>query len=287
LAPVAQNSSFHYSIALHIAAVLIFFIGIPTIFPHTPPQPLVMSVEILPITSVTNVRPSKQPIQEEKIAKSAVNSKPIPKTAIEPPKPPAPVPKPEPAPKESAPVPDETAKPEQKPKEPEKPKDAVKEEPKKPDTKAQDFAALLSKLEQEQPTDKPAKPAKDAVTQEANKTTSDAPYDPTKPLSISQLDAIRSQFIQCWSPPIGAKDAANLAVRVKVKLSQDGTATEVTLARDQLSRYNSDTFFRSAADSALRAVHNPKCSPLKHLPPDNYGAWKELELNFDPKEMGI
>ena len=35
--------------------------------------------------------------------------------------------------------------------------------------------------------------------------------------------------------------------------------------------------------SAVRAVH--KCSPLKNLPPEKYGSWREMEINFDPKEM--
>ncbi len=50
-----------------------------------------------------------------------------------------------------------------------------------------------------------------------------------------------------------------------------------------MSRYNSDSFFRAAADSALRAVH--ECSPLKNLPPEKYDTWHYMELNFDPKDM--
>jgi len=35
------------------------------------------------------------------------------------------------------------------------------------------------------------------------------------------------------------------------------------------------------AESALRAVLNPRCQPFK-LPPDRYEAWQVMELNFDP-----
>jgi hypothetical protein len=46
----------------------------------------------------------------------------------------------------------------------------------------------------------------------------------------------------------------------------------------------SDPFYRAAAESALRAVLNPQCSPLK-LPPDKYEQWKILELTFNPKDL--
>jgi hypothetical protein len=51
----------------------------------------------------------------------------------------------------------------------------------------------------------------------------------------------------------------------------------------EMGRYNSDTFYRAAADSAVRATH--ECSPLKNLPPDKYGSWKEMELTFNPADM--
>jgi hypothetical protein len=46
----------------------------------------------------------------------------------------------------------------------------------------------------------------------------------------------------------------------------------------------SDPFFRSAAESALRAVLNPRCNPLR-LPPEKYEQWQTMTLNFDPREM--
>lgn len=265
---VAENKSFQYSAALHIGAVLIFLIGLPSIFSKSDPQPMVLTVEILPISAATNVKPSQKPIQEKKVAKAPVNTKPIPKTASEPVKD---IPKP--TPKDAVEIPDPTAKAKPKPEE------------KKPEAKpkADDFAALMNKLKTQDTSKKPAEKATDDTTQEENKTKSDAPYDPTKPLSISQIDMIRGQFVKCWTVPAGAMNAETLISRVNVKLSQDGTVTAVALVSDQMGRYRSDPFFKAAADSAMRAVW--KCSPLQNLPPDNYGAWKDLELSFDPSEM--
>jgi hypothetical protein len=38
------------------------------------------------------------------------------------------------------------------------------------------------------------------------------------------------------------------------------------------------------AESALRALRNPRCSPLA-LPPEKYQQWQEMIFNFNPKDM--
>ncbi len=45
-----------------------------------------------------------------------------------------------------------------------------------------------------------------------------------------------------------------------------------------------DADFRAAAESALRAVLNPRCHPFA-LPREKYDSWKTMTLVFDPKEM--
>lgn len=268
--PLFETRSLSYSIALHAAMILIAAVGLPMLLPETPePEPLVMSVEILPIGDVTNVKPSDKAIAEEKNAPTPKTIKPVTPSAVEKPKEPAPPEPPSKEPEKAEPLPGEKPKPIEKPKEDAKPK-------------TDDFAALLNKLKQETKTE-PVKNAKDTSTSEANKTKSDAPYDASQPLSISERDAIRSQFIKCWRMPAGAKDPHSLAARIKIELREDGSLITATLAPDQLGRYGSDTFFRAAADSAIRAAN--QCSPLQNLPPDKYGSWRSMELNFDPQEM--
>ena len=65
-------------------------------------------------------------------------------------------------------------------------------------------------------------------------------------------------------------------------MAQDGTVTSVRIL--DTSRYASDQFFRAAADSAVRAVKNPQCTPLK-LPLDKYEQWKTMTLSFNPKDL--
>ena len=107
-------------------------------------------------------------------------------------------------------------------------------------------------------------------------------FDSTKPLTISEIDAVRRQIARCWNVPAGAKDAKDLVIDIRVEMNPDAT---VRLARIQdTTRLGSDPFFRAAAESALRAVLNPRCSPFK-LPPDKFDHWKTMTLSFNPREM--
>lgn len=270
---MVESRSVSLSIVLHASAMLIAAFGLPALLPKkTEPVPLVMTVELLPIGEISNVKPSDTPIQKEQKAPTPKITKPVPPSAKEKAaEPPPPTPEKTFDPMENAePLPSDKTKPVDKPKE----KEAEKPKP-------DEFAALLNQLKQEAKTDK-SKDAKDKTNTTENKTKSDAPYNDALPLSISEKDAIRSQFIQCWTMPAGAKDAKSLAARVKIKLQPDGTVLEAVLAPDQQGRYSSDPFFRAAADSAIRAVH--KCSPIKNLPPEKYNSWRETELNFDPQD---
>lgn len=267
---VVESRSLSYSIVLHTIAVLIAAFGLPVILPkQSEPMPLVMTVELLPVGAITNVKPSDKPITEEKKAPTPKTLKPVTPSVTEKPKEAAPEKKPFDPMENAEPLPSEKPKPKDKPKEETKQKE-------------DDFAALLNKLKQEAKMDK-TKEATDTTNTEKNTTKSDAAYDDSLPLSLSEKDMIRSQFIPCWTMPAGAKNAETLAARVKVKLQADGTVIEAVLAPDQQGRYRTDQFFRAAADSAVRAVH--KCSPLKNLPPDKYGSWREMELNFDPADL--
>lgn len=101
------------------------------------------------------------------------------------------------------------------------------------------------------------------------------------PLTVSEIDAIRYQIQQCWSIPAGARDAVNLVVRIKVFLNADGSLSKASEIVG--SRGTDDPLHRTAAESARRAVL--KCTPLNHLPAENYARWREITLTFNPREM--
>jgi len=99
-------------------------------------------------------------------------------------------------------------------------------------------------------------------------------------LTISEKDAIRRQFYRCWIVPAGAKNLKDLFVSVKIKLDREGNVISSKLINT--NRLN-DSFFRAAAESALRAVNHPECKKLK-VPEKKYKTWKEIILDFDPSQ---
>ena len=94
--------------------------------------------------------------------------------------------------------------------------------------------------------------------------------------------AIHSQVTPCWKIQAGAMDAANMRVAVNIRLNPDGSLGRQPQVQDT-ARMSRDGFFRAAAESALRALRDPVCMPLK-LPYEHYDVWKEISFVFDPRE---
>ena len=74
----------------------------------------------------------------------------------------------------------------------------------------------------------------------------------------------------------------NLLVRIKIKLKPDGTVTDTEILDHDRMNKPGQGFYKVLAESALRAVR--QCQPLK-VPSYGYDRWKELQLNFDAREM--
>jgi outer membrane biosynthesis protein TonB len=183
-----------------------------------------------------------------------------------PPKPPEPAAEPAPAPKPKPDAQAALAVPLPKVKPP-PPKAPAKEETKAFDPER--ISALINKMRKPE-----AKPEPQAQAQPQ-------PQRLGESLSMSELDLIRRQFERCWNPPAGARDAANLVVRVRVSLNPDGSLRTLPELIDR-SRMG-DGFWQAAADSALRAVR--RCEPLRDLPAGKYERWRDIELTFDPKDL--
>ena len=107
-------------------------------------------------------------------------------------------------------------------------------------------------------------------------------HDADRPITISEIDLVRRQIAQCWNLQAGAKEAENLIIEISVAMNPDGTVRHARI--QNTDRVAGDPFFRAAAESALRAVLNPRCQPFK-LPRDRYDRWQTMALIFDPKEM--
>ena len=101
-------------------------------------------------------------------------------------------------------------------------------------------------------------------------------------LTSSYEDAIMRRVYNSWHIPSGAPDLESLIVTVSVSLDRDGTVTAAGLSADSAARARSDDFYRTAAESALRAVQDAK--QFKFLPRSEYARWKSLTLTFHPKD---
>ena len=120
---------------------------------------------------------------------------------------------------------------------------------------------------------------------EKEKTKNDEKVTPIKlgiNLSISEIDAIRRHFEKCWNIPSGAREAGNLASEIKVRFNKKGNVIDARIV--DISRMKRDRYFRTASESALRAVLNPRCQNAP-LPENKFDKWKNLTLNFDPKSI--
>lgn len=271
-----------YSAILHAVIILLAIVGLPDFFqPERREEPVAISVEILPVSDISNVKnnmkstPKKK--EEKKPEKKEDPKKPQPpvKTEKAEAKKDKPKPKEEPVP---TPVPEKPK--EKKDVKKEEKKDEQKEEKKKKDEE-EDLMAVLKAVketaQQQEKTDD------SEASSEESPSKSDTAYIDSLPLSMSEKDAIRNQIAKCWNVPAGAKDAHELVVVLRLTLEKDGSLINVYLHKSQQGRYGSDPFFRAAVDSAMRAVR--ACTPLQGMPAEKYQSWKDVELTFDPKDL--
>ena len=93
---------------------------------------------------------------------------------------------------------------------------------------------------------------------------------------------IKAQIFGCWSIPLGLPYNENLLVRIKLKLDPDGSVAKTEILDHARMNKPGQGFYKVLAESALRAVK--LCQPLR-VPSTGYERWKELQLNFDAREM--
>ena len=116
----------------------------------------------------------------------------------------------------------------------------------------------------------------DKVTQDQQKNVENVWF------SLSEEDALKAQIFGCWSIPLGLPYNENLLVRIKLQLNPDGTVSQSEILDHARMNKPGQGFYKVLAESALRAVK--LCQPLR-VPTTGYERWKELQLNFDAREM--
>jgi outer membrane biosynthesis protein TonB len=263
---------------LHATILVAALVVWPYVAPPIELTADIVPVELLDPSDETNVAPQEKaeepPPEPQQIAMPDIPPPPPPEFT-EPPPPPliedeAPALEPEEKPEETKPEPKPAppqqrfamATPRAKPK-PEKPKEEF------------DINKILNKIDQvekqQAQADTKAPPAATRTVKAAGAASA---------MTVSEIDALRSQMSKCWNVPVGAPDPTALVLRVRVFLNEDGTVASPPQLVDQ-ARVG-DPYFRAAADAAIRAVH--VCGPY-NLPPEKYASWNEIVITFDPRQM--
>ena len=304
------------SIALHVAVFLLLMIDLPLFWNNRmsiEQVPIIVDLNDVKISEMTNL-PPKAKFGEEDKAASKVKSK-NEKKYTQDESPVEDIPAQENAAEETketkeAPVPPKqdflVAPQPKKPKVPEKkatPKPAPKPQPKKPEPKK------TPPKKEEKKSPNLANPLKsllasvDAMDKELGSKDSTATIKEGthvnnmgveggtggsyfSELSISEIDAIAGRLRACWNLDPGAMGIEDMIIEIRVFLNRDGKVRDVKVL--DTSRYNSDKFYRSVADSARRAVY--VCAPYSIFAnryADKYDMWKTMKLRFNPFDASI
>tara|TARA_B100000787_G_C16139793_1_gene271399 strand:+ start:249 stop:1016 length:768 start_codon:yes stop_codon:yes gene_type:complete len=103
-----------------------------------------------------------------------------------------------------------------------------------------------------------------------------------KGLSLNEEDALKAQIFGCWSIPLGLPYNEDLLVRIRLQLKPDGSIIRSEILDHARMNKPGQGFYKVLAESALRAIK--LCQPLR-VPSTGYERWKDLQLNFDAREM--
>jgi outer membrane biosynthesis protein TonB len=210
---------------------------------------------------------------------------------------PKPEPKAEPEPAEKADKPKDKPKPDQvadelkkdeakKPPKPEKKQrefkpDQIAEELKKDEAKKQrpspkfdadQVAALLDHRE----------PQRQVATAESLNSVAalGAPVGQAAHLSQSELDALRAKLISLWNPPAAVSVHPDLyVVTIRIRLARNHRL----VGQPEVLTSGDGPLFEATRDSAVRAVF--QAQPYDMLSLTTYDQWKEIDINFDPREV--
>jgi len=265
------NRNIIISFGLHTLLVIITAMSLPFLSKKPLDLPQIVSVELIQIKDKTNIPfapKAKKIIEKVKEKEKKLVSEQAPPKIVKKQKPDA-IPLPNKKIEKVKKIEDEK----QNPKKVETEIKQISEFEKKELFDTNNIAALIdkSKVESAETNKK-----MDKVTQNQNK---DANF---KGLSLSEEDALKAQIFGCWSIPLGLPYNENLLVRIKLQLKPDGSIIKTEILDHARMNKPGQGFYKVLAESALRAVK--LCQPLR-VPSSGYERWKELQLNFDAREM--
>ena len=278
---------------------LIAFVARPSEAPHADPLPVefVSATQFSQLTAgvknapkpIDNAKPLADKVDEPKpvkeLAPKVVDKPEIRTDSAPPPEPkpeaksqpkvaeksqPKPEPKAEPKPAEKADKPKDKPKPDQVADELKK--DEAKKQRPSPKIDADQVAALLDHRE----------PQRQIATAESLNSVASlgAPVGQAAHLSQSELDALRAKLISLWNPPAAVSVHPDLyVVTIRIRLARNHRL----VGQPEVLTSGDGPLFEATRDSAVRAVF--QAQPYDMLSLTTYDQWKEIDINFDPREV--
>jgi len=265
------NRNISISFGLHILLVIITAMSLPFLSKKPINLPPIVSVELIQISDQTSIPfapKAKKIIEKIKEKEKKLVSEQAPPKIVKKEKP------------DAVPLPDEKIDKVKKIKDEKQNPEKIDNEVKQVSEFEKDnlfdpsnIAALIDKskiesAETEKKTDK--------VTQDQDKSVD------FSGLSLSEEDALKAQIFGCWSIPLGLPYNEDLLVRIKLQLKPDGSIMKSEILDHARMNRPGQGFYKVLAESALRAIK--LCQPLR-VPSTGYERWKDLQLNFDAREM--
>jgi colicin import membrane protein len=133
--------------------------------------------------------------------------------------------------------------------------------------------------------DKGAPPPPSAPPDQPTKTKGPAlgaPDGRDRQLTASELAMISQMIKSCmkanWTVLSGGASARETLVKIRLQFNPNGTLSRPP----EIMNPQSVPYFVAISESAVRAVQ--KCAPFD-LPPAKYDYWKDIVLNFQPRDM--
>ena len=266
-----MNRNILISFGFHTLLVIITAMSLPFLSKKPINLPPIVSVELIQITDKTNIPfapKAKKTIEKIKEKEKKLVSEQAPPKIVKKEKPDA-----IPLPDEKVEIIEEIKDQKQNPEKIETEVRQVSEFEKKDLFDPNSIAALIDKSKVESAeTNKKS----DKVTQDQDKNVD------FSGLSLSEEDALKAQIFGCWSIPLGLPYNEDLLVRIKLQLKPDGSIIRSEILDHARMNKPGQGFYKVLAESALRAIK--LCQPLR-VPSSGYERWKELQLNFDAREM--
>jgi colicin import membrane protein len=102
---------------------------------------------------------------------------------------------------------------------------------------------------------------------------------PHAQLSQTEIDALRERIRDCWSPPPGIDSNTNMYVSLRVLFKPDGSLAQMPV----IVAGTASPMGPALAESGKRALL--MCQPFTMLKPEHYAQWKDITVDFNPRDL--